>query len=79
MSWVFADGPVVRGSIAGRVIQKTEKMVLDAALLITHDEARIKGKWGNLGNGVAPSPTPRYSSYWKESLRVTLDYGRQLY
>ena len=27
----------------------------------------------------APSPTPRCSSYRKGSLRVTLDYGRQLY
>ena len=29
--------------------------------------------------GVAPSPTHRCSSYRKGSLRVTLDYGRQLY
>ena len=29
--------------------------------------------------GVAPSPTPWCSSYRKGSLRVTLDYGRQLY
>ena len=27
----------------------------------------------------APSPTPWCSSYRKGSLRVTLDYGRQLY
>ena len=36
-------------------------------------------KWSNPGKGVAPSPTPRCSSYWKGSLLVTLDYGRQLY
>ena len=36
-------------------------------------------KWINPENGVALSPTPRCSSYWKESLRVTLDCGRQLY
>ena len=36
-------------------------------------------KWSNPGNGVAPSPTPWCSSYRKGSLRVTLDYGRQLY
>ena len=30
-------------------------------------------KWSNPGNGVAPSPTPWCSSYWKGSLRVTLD------
>ena len=34
-------------------------------------------KWSNPGNGVAPSPTPWCSSYWKRSLRVALDYGRQ--
>ena len=28
---------------------------------------------------VVPSPTPRCSSYRKGSLRVALDYGRQLY
>ena len=36
-------------------------------------------KWSNPGKGVALFPTPRYSSYWKGSLRVTLDYSRQLY
>ena len=28
-------------------------------------------KWSNPGNGVAPSPTPWCSSYWKGSLRST--------
>ena len=28
---------------------------------------------------MAPSHTPWCSTYWKENLRVTLDYGRQLY
>ena len=31
------------------------------------------------GKGVAPSPTPCCSSHRKGSLRVALDYGRQLY
>ena len=35
-------------------------------------------KWSNPGKGVAPSPTPWCSSYWKGSLRVTLDYGHKL-
>ena len=30
-------------------------------------------------NRVVPFSTPRCSSYWKGNLRVTLDYGRQLY
>ena len=42
---VFANGPGDLGSIPGRVIPKTQKMVLDASLLNTqHYEVRIKGK-----------------------------------
>ena len=45
MSRVFANGPRDRGSILDRVIPKTQKMVLDAALLnIQHYKVRIKGK-----------------------------------
>ena len=36
-------------------------------------------KWSNPGKGVAPSPTPWCSSYWKGTLWVTLDYSRKLY
>ena len=79
-SRVFANGPGNRGSIPGRVIPKIQKKVLDAVLLSTqHYKVRIKVKWINLWNGVAPSPTPWCCSYWKGSLRVTLDYSRQLY
>ena len=42
---VFANGPGNLGSIPGRVIPKTQKMVLDASLLNTqHYKVRIKGK-----------------------------------
>ena len=42
---VFANGPGDLGSISGRVISKTQKMVLDASLLNTqHYKVRIKGK-----------------------------------
>ena len=50
----FANGPGDRGSIPGRVIPKTQKMILDAALLSTqYYKVRIKGKveqsweWGS--------------------------------
>ena len=77
---VFADGPGDLGSIPGRVIPKTEKMVLDASLLNTqHYMVRIKGKVEQSREGVAPSHTPWCSSYWKWSLWVTVDYSRQLY
>ena len=77
---VFANGPGDLGSIPGRVIPKTQKMVLDAALLNTqHCKVRIKSKVEQSREGVAPSPTHWCSSYRKGSLRVTLDYGCQLY
>ena len=42
---VFTNGPGDLGSIPGRVIPKTQKMVLDASLLnIQHYKVRIKGK-----------------------------------
>ena len=42
---VLANGPRNRGSILGRVIPMTQKMVLDAALLSTQQyKIRIKGK-----------------------------------
>ena len=42
---VFANGPGDLGSIPGRVIPKTQKMVLDVALLNTqHYKVQIKGK-----------------------------------
>ena len=42
---VFANGLEDLGSIPGRVIPKTQKMVLDASLLNTqHYKEQIKGK-----------------------------------
>ena len=60
--------------------QRLKKMALDASLLNTqHYKVWIKGKVEQPREGVAPSHTPWCSSYRKGSLRVTLDYGRQLY
>ena len=45
MSTVFANGPGDQGSIPGRIIPKTQEMVLDATLLNTqHYKLRIKGQ-----------------------------------
>ena len=45
MSRVFANGSGDQDSIPGRVIPKTQKMVLDATLLSTqHYKVRIKDK-----------------------------------
>ena len=45
MGRVFTNGPGDQGLVPGRVIPKTQKMVLDATLLNTqHYKVRIKGK-----------------------------------
>ena len=75
---VFANGHGDRGSIPGRVIPKTQKRLLDISLFNTqHYKVRIKGKVQEFKEGSVPFPTHRCSSYWKERLRFTLDYGRQ--
>ena len=64
---MFANDPGDLGSIPGRVIPKTLKMVLDNSLLnIQQYEVRIEGE-------VEQSREKRSSSYRKVS------YGRQLY
>ena len=75
---VFANGPGDLGSIPGHVIPKTLKMVLDTSLLNTQQyKVGIKGKVEQSRKRSSASPTLRCSSFWKGSLLVTLDYGRQ--
>ena len=77
---MFPNGPGDLGSILSRVIPKTLQMVLDASLLNTrHYTMWIKGKRSSPGKGVAPSSTLQYSTYWKGSLWVTLDYDWPTY
>ena len=68
LGWVFTNGPGDWSSIPRRVIPKTQKMPPCLTLSIMRYGSRVK--WSILGNGVAPSPTPRCSSYQKGSLRV---------
>ena len=66
---VFTNGPGDLGSIPGRVIPKTQKMILDASLLNTqHYKVRIKGKVEQSRERSSALPY-----YRKGSLRVTLD------
>ena len=63
-----------------RHFHECSPMVLYASLLNTqHIRYRSRVKRSNPGKGVVPSPTPRCSRYWKGSLRIDLNYGRQLY
>ena len=60
--------------------QKLKKIMLDASLLNTqHYKSRIMGKMEQSRERNSASSTPWCSSYRKGSLRVTLDYGRQIY
>ena len=64
MNRVFANGPGDLSSVSGRVIPKTQKLVLNAALLNTkHYTVSIKGKMEQSREGVTPSYTPWCSSY----------------
>ena len=53
--------------------------LLPLCLTLSNIRYGSRVKCSNPGKEVEPSSTPRCSSYWKRSLRVTLDYGRQLY
>ena len=69
MNRVLANGTGDKGSIPGRDIPKTQKIVLYAA---THHIRYGSGvKWRNPGNGVAPSTTPLSSIYSTEVTNFT--------
>ena len=63
VSRVFTNGPGDMGSIPGRVLPKTLKMVLDTSLTLNNIRYVLRVKWSNPRKGVAPSPTSRCSSY----------------
>ena len=74
MSRVFANGPGDRSSIPGGIIQKTQKWYLMPSCLTLSITRYGSGlEWNYPENRLAPFSTPRCSSYWKRSLRVTLD------
>ena len=75
----WPNGPGELDSIPVRVIPKALKIVLDTSLLNTQrHKVCIKGKVEQPRKGVAPSSTPRCSSYSKGSLLVALAFSRQL-
>ena len=75
---LFANGPGDRGSIPGFAIPKTLKLYLiPPCLTLSNTRYVSRVKWSNPRKGVARFPTPWCCSYWKGSLLVALDYGRQ--
>ena len=72
---MLANGPGELGSIPRRIKAKTLKMVLDISLLNSQqNKVRIKGKVEQSRKRSSVVPTPQWSSYWKGSLLVALDY-----
>ena len=64
----------------GRVLPKTQKMVLDAALInIQHYKVRIKGKVAQSRKRSSALPYTSVSSQLKREHLVSLDYAHQLY
>ena len=73
---VFANSPGDLGSISGRIIPKTSKMLLDAILLKTqHYKVLSRVKRSNQGKGVAPLHfgvvAIEKGSFWLPSTTVT--------
>ena len=61
---VFTNGPRDLSSIPGQVIPKTQKMIVDTALLNTqHYKVWIKGKMVQSRERSSTLPTPWCSSY----------------
>ena len=74
--WVkcLPNGPGDPGSIPGRLIPKTLKMVLDTSLLNTQQyKLRIEGKVEQSWERSSALPYSSCSSYWKRSLLVAID------
>ena len=72
---MFTNGPGDLGSIISRDIPKPQKILFNASLFNSQQyKVWIKGKWSNPEKRVAPSSTPRCSSYCKGSLWVTYDW-----
>ena len=80
--WVECS-PMVRETGVQSQVESYERLkkwyLIHPCLTLSNIRYVSRVKWSNPGKGVAPSPTPRCSNYWKGSLLVSLDYGRQLY
>ena len=73
VGWVFANGPSTQS------YQRFKKWYLmPTCLILSIIGCRSRVRWSNPGKRVAPFPTPRCSSYLKGSLRLPLDYDRQI-
>ena len=83
LPWWLECSPMIRDTGVQSQVKSYQRLkkwyLMPPCLTLSIIRWGSRVKWNNPGNGVAPSPTPRCSSYWKRSLRVTLDGCRQLY
>ena len=64
------------GSIPSRVILKTRKKkwyLIPPCLILSIKSYRSRVKWNNPRERVVPSPSPRFSCYWKGKPRVAFE------
>ena len=82
LRWWLQCLPMARETRVQSQVKSYERLkkwyLMPSCLTVSIIRYRSRVKWSNPGKGVVLSPTPCCSSYWKESLWVTLDYGRQL-
>ena len=77
---VFASGEETRVQSEVESYQRLKKWYLmPPCLTLSIIRYGSRVEWINPGNGLAPSSIPWCSSYRKGNLRVTFDYGRQIY
>ena len=80
--WWVESSPMVRKTWVQSQVESYQRLLkwylIPPCLALSNIRYVSMIKWSNPGKEVAPSPTPRCSSYWKGSLLIALDYGRQL-
>ena len=77
-SWVECS-PMARGTGAQSQVESYQKLkkryLIPPCLTLSIMRCVLRVKCSNPGKGVTTSPTPRFSSYWKGSFLVALNYS----
>ena len=83
MAWWLECSPMAWETWVQSQVESYERLkkwyLMPPCLILSIIRYGSRVKWSNWGKGVAPSPTLWCGSYQKRSLRITLDYSRQLY
>ena len=76
---VFANSPRHLGSQVESYQRLKKWYLMPPYLTLSIIRYGSRLKWSIPGKGLAPSPTPWWSCYWKGALQISLDYSHQLY